>query len=151
MADDNELAPDELAPDPNEPPGRLLVGILGESANDGKVLLYLDLALQKRYEIPKDAILRRQKLPAAQSPLGVDASMIWVRPDTILTRQLNQQRHIAEEFLAGDFTAPRSFTPTEALALPQITPNSAVCYPSEGSNRVTRIRLCSLWQTERET
>jgi hypothetical protein len=115
MAEDIDLTPDGLAPNPDEPPGRVLIGILGESANPENVLLYLDLALQKRYEIPKDAILARQNLPAAQSPLGVDASAIRVRADAALRLQLDQPRQVEDEFLAGDFTAPGSFTPTEAV------------------------------------
>lgn len=116
---DIDFTPDELAPDPNEPSGRVLIGILGESPNPDSVVLYLDLGLQKRYEIPKDAILGRQKIPAAQSPLGVDASMIRVHPGAALRLQLDQPRNIEDEFLAGDFTAPGSFTPTLPSQFPR--------------------------------
>jgi hypothetical protein len=105
----HDLSPDALAPKPGEEGARLLIGILGEGGDGDSVRLYLDLEFRKSYDIPREAVLRRERLSADQSPLGVESSALWVRPDTVLTLHQTETRKVEDEFLAGDFTAGGSF------------------------------------------
>lgn len=107
-----DLTPDELAPAADEAPGAFtIVGVLGESPDAGSVRVFLDPQFQTYYEIPADAILRRTRVPAERSPLGVDSSAVVVRKGTELTVHRADTRRVEEEFLAGDFTDPDSFLP----------------------------------------
>jgi hypothetical protein len=112
---DQDVTPDPLAPRPGDEGARLLIGILGESPEDDSVRLYLDLEFRKSYDIPTDAIVRREKLSAAQSRLGVESSALWVRPGTVLRLRHSEPRKVEDEFLAGDFTLTGSFQAPEAI------------------------------------
>jgi hypothetical protein len=107
----DDLTPDPLAPKPGDEGARVIVGILGDGDDKDAVRLYLDLEFQKSYDIPREAIVRREKLAPEQSPLGVESSAIWVRHGTVLKLRSSEARPVEEEFLAGDFTAPGSFSP----------------------------------------
>lgn len=118
MANDDDLSPDPTAPSPGEEGARAIVGILGESDDPDAVRLYLDLSFSKSYDIPRAMIVKREKLTGAQSPFGVDASIVWVRPGTVLKVRTTETRPVEHEFLAGDFTAAGSFTPIQQGAVP---------------------------------
>jgi hypothetical protein len=110
--DKQDLTPDELAPAPGERGESLtIVGVLGESTEADQVRLFLDVQFRTYYEIPRDAILRRTRVPAERSPLGVDCSAVVVRRGTELAIHRTATRRVEEEFLAGDVTAPKTFTP----------------------------------------
>jgi hypothetical protein len=85
--------------------------VLGESTDADSVRLFLDAQFQTYYEIPREAILRRTRVPAERSPLGVDCSAVVVRRGTELVVHRAETRRVEDEFLAGDFTAPGTFTP----------------------------------------
>ena len=125
-----DLTPDALAPAPGEEGARLIVGVLGESDVADHVRLYLDLEFRKSYDIANEAIVRREKLSADQSPLGVESSAVWVRPDTVLNVRQSETRRIEDEFLAGDFTAEGSFSAEapvfSAVGRPRRPPRSAL-------------------------
>ncbi len=108
---DPDLTPDPVAPPAGEEPGRMIVGIVGESEEDGAIRVYLDVEFSKSYDIPADAILRREQLEPQASPLGIASSAVWVRTDTPLKLRQTKTRRVEDEFLAGDFTAPGSFEP----------------------------------------
>ena len=116
MADgEPDLTPDAPAPRPGEARGaQVVVGILGESGNPDAVRIFLDLTFRKSYDVPRSAILRREALTAERSPLGVESSMVWIAPGTLLTLEYSEPRRVEEEFLAGDFTVPNTFVPIEA-------------------------------------
>ena len=136
-----DLTPDELAPAADERGGALtIVGVLGDSTDAGSVRLFLDAQFQTYYEIPREAILRRTRVPAERSPLGVDSSAVVVRQGTELAVHRAETRRVEEEFLAGDFTAPRSFTPVESGPPPG--PLSAVGCPSDTEVCATGIFGC---------
>jgi len=48
----------------------MLTGYLGQSSEDKYTRLYFDVQLSSYVEIPDDAILHTQDLPADSSPLG---------------------------------------------------------------------------------
>jgi len=108
-----DLTPDALAPAAGEqpPPSVPIYGILGESPLASNVRLFLDPALTTYYDIPIEGIVKREKVPADQSPLGVDCSLLFVLKGIQLTAHRTDTRTVEEEFLSGDFTAPGSFTP----------------------------------------
>jgi hypothetical protein len=108
---DDDLAPDPNAPGAGEEGARAIVGILGESDDKDAVRLHLDLEFTRSYEIPREAIVGRERVPAARSPLGVDASVVRVRPGTVLRLRTSHVRSVEDEFLAGDFTAAGSYRP----------------------------------------
>jgi hypothetical protein len=136
-----DLTPDELAPAADERGDALtIVGVLGESTDTGSVRVFLDAQFQTYYEIPRDAILRRTRVPAERSPLGIDCSAVVVRRGTELAVHRAETRRVEEEFLAGDFTAPRSFTPVENIPPPG--PISAVGCPSDTEVCATGIFGC---------
>src|SRR3954451_2110686 len=111
-----DLTPDELAPAAgDQPPDAVpIYGILGESPLASNVRLFLDVGLSTYYDIPVEGIVKREKVPADQSPLGVDSSLLFVLKGIQLTVHHVETRSVEEEFLSGDFTAPGSFTPTAA-------------------------------------
>jgi hypothetical protein len=107
-----DLTPDAAAPPPGEPPDTIpIYGILGESGIASSVRLYLDRGLSTYYDIPIEGIAGREKIPADQSPLGVDSTLLFVRKGIRLVVHHVDTRTVEDEFLAGDFTAPGSFTP----------------------------------------
>jgi hypothetical protein len=149
---DKDLTPDELAPSAEEAAGGAIIvtGILGDSPNPDNVRLYLDVAFSRLYEIPREAIIRRTAVPAAQSPLGVDSSALLVRKGTVLSVQAIDSRTIEDEFLAGDFTAPGSFEPIAPVGIgkaivrtraPLCEPSEILC-PSEFRNCPTGVLRC---------
>jgi hypothetical protein len=107
-----DLTPDAAAPPPGEPPDTIpIYGILGESGMADSVRLYLDRGMSTYYDIPIEGIAGREKVPADQSPLGVDSTLLFVRKGIRLVVHHTDTRTVEDEFLAGDFTAPGSFTP----------------------------------------
>jgi hypothetical protein len=112
-----DLTPDTAAPPPGEPPDTISIyGILGESGIASSVRLYLDRELSTYYDIPIEGITGREKVPADKSPLGVDSTLLLVRKGIRLVVHRVDSRTLEEEFVAGDFTAPGSFTPPAAAA-----------------------------------
>jgi hypothetical protein len=110
--DKPDLTPDAAAPPPGEPPDTIpIYGILGESGIASSVRLYLDRSLSTYYDIPIEGIAGREKVPADKSPLGVDSTLLLVRKGVRLVVHHVDTRSVEDEFLAGDFTAPGSFTP----------------------------------------
>jgi hypothetical protein len=108
-----DLTPDALAPAAGDqpPPSVPIYGILGESPVASSVRLFLDVGLTTYYDIPIEGIVKREKVPADQSPLGVDSSLLFVLKGIKLVVHTTDTRTVEEEFLSGDFTAPGSFTP----------------------------------------
>lgn len=92
----------DLVSDPANPPKiAVLGGFLGKSSAKDCVRLYLDSTLQRYVEIPEEAILFRQKLDRAVSPLG--GSRIWVRADAeIIPPQVQQPQKMTAQFLSGN-------------------------------------------------
>src|SRR4051812_15890961 len=136
-----DLTPDELAPAAgDQPPDAVpIYGILGESPVASNVRLFLDVGLTTYYDIPIEGIVKREKVPADRSPLGVDSSLLFVLKGIKLTVHHTETRTVEEEFLSGDFTAPGSFTPAPGVpqpgpGVPQAIPTLAatVCRPSLG-------------------
>ena len=85
---------DDLVPDPKNPPElTLLQGWLGASSEDKHRRLYLDAELSNSLEIPEDAILRTQELPATHSPLG--GVWVWVRADAAIKQGPKLERAYA--------------------------------------------------------
>jgi hypothetical protein len=118
-----DLSADPLAPKPGEETeGRVLVGILGESTVADNVRLFLDVDFRKYYDLPREAVLKREAVSADRSPLGVDSSAIWVAAGTQLVLHQSETRSVEDEFLSGDFTAPGSFTPVEGPTIPRPGP-----------------------------
>jgi hypothetical protein len=115
-SDKPDLAPDAVAPAPgDEPPDTVAIyGILGKGPDASNVRLYLDVGFTTYYDIPIEGIVEREKVPADRSPLGVDSSLLFVRKGIELVVHRAQARSVEEEFLAGDFTAPGTFSPIAA-------------------------------------
>ena len=90
---------DDLVSDPKNPPElTLLQGWLGASSEDKHRRLYLDAELSNSLEIPEDAILRTQELPADHNPLG--GVWVWVRADAAIKQGPKLERAYAR-FLRG--------------------------------------------------
>jgi hypothetical protein len=114
-----DLTPDAAAPPPGEPPDTIpIYGILGESPVASSVRLYLDRGMSTYYDIPVEGIAGREKVPTDRSPLGVDSTLLFVRKGIRLVVHRSHTRSVEEEFVAGDFTAPGTFTATPAAHLP---------------------------------
>src|SRR3954449_10554192 len=115
-----DLTPDDAAPAPGEesPDTIAIYGILGKSPVASSARLFLDVGLTTYYDIPVEGIVKREKVPADQSPLGVDSSLLFVLKGIKLTAHHTQTRTVEEEFLSGDFTAPGSFTPAPGVPQP---------------------------------
>jgi hypothetical protein len=134
--DKPDLTPDALAPAPgDQPPDAVpIYGILGKSPVASSVRLFLDVALTTYYDIPIEGIVKREKVPADQSPLGVDSSLLFVLKGVKLVVHHTETRTVEEEFLSGDFTSPGSFTPDPGVVqpgLPQGLP-SEICRSNLG-------------------
>jgi hypothetical protein len=154
QSDKPDLTPDPLAPAAgDQPPDAVpIYGILGKSPVASSVRLFLDVGLTTYYDIPNEGIVKREKVPADQSPLGVDSSLLFVLKGIQLTVHHVQTRSVEEEFLSGDFTAPGTFTPTTAVGgLPGVgarIPNTAatVCTqlgcPNTAATVCTRFGPC---------
>jgi hypothetical protein len=85
---------DDLVSDPKNPPEiMLLQGWLGASSEDKHHRLYLDAELSNSLEIPEDAILRTQELPADHNPLG--GVWVWVRADAAIKQGPKLERAYA--------------------------------------------------------
>jgi hypothetical protein len=130
---DNDLTPDAGAPAAGDQPSGSLVlsGILGESTVADHVRLFLDTGFTKYYDVPADAIEKREQLPAERSPLGVDSSIIWVAKGTDLVLHQTETRKVEDEFLAGDFTDAGSFVPAEVGGA-AVTTIVTTCRPTLG-------------------
>ena len=136
-----DLSPDAAAPPPGEPPDTIpIYGILGESGIASSVRLYLDRGMSTYYDIPIEGIAGREKVPAGRSPLGVDSTLLFVRKGIRLVVHRSQTRSVEEEFVAGDFTAPGTFTATPAAGLPLDLRRSATAsLPSLGASSSIRL------------
>ena len=146
MTDELDLTRDPAAEGGDAGETMPIEGILAESIDTGTVRLYLDLAFETYYEIPRDAILRRERVPAERSPLGVDSWLLLVRRGTSLVVHRMSKRAVEQEFLAGDFTAPGSFRTgsalftrrrTEPMHIPSYTVFGHICCnpPFNGATR----------------
>jgi hypothetical protein len=132
-SDKPDLTPDAAAPPPGEPPDTIpIYGILGESGIASSVRLYLDRGLSTYYDVPIEGIAAREKVPADQSPLGVDSTLLLVRKGVQLVVHHVDTRTVEEEFLAGDFTSPGSFTPTAAAPAAPAAPGIGPIHPTLG-------------------
>jgi hypothetical protein len=109
MTDDLDLTPDPAAEGGGAGEVMPIEGILAEGSDPDSVRLYLDPAFETYYDIPRDAVVRRDRLPAERSSLGLDSSRLLVRRGTPLVAHRASTRPVEEEFLSGDFTAPGSF------------------------------------------
>jgi hypothetical protein len=90
---------DDLVSDPKNPPElTLLQGWLGASSEDKHRRLYLDAELSNSLEIPEDAILRTQEVPADHNPLG--GVWVWARADAAIKQGPKLERAYAR-FLCG--------------------------------------------------
>src|SRR3954467_2531478 len=98
-SDKHDLTPDAGAPAPgDEPPATVQIyGILGKSPVASSVRLFLDVGLATYYDIPIEGIVKREKVPAAQSPLGVDSSLLFVLKDIKLVVHRVDTRTVEEE------------------------------------------------------
>src|SRR3954469_3682508 len=112
-SDKPDLTPDAGAPAPGDepPPSVQIYGILGKSPVASSVRLFLDVGLTTYYDIPIEGIVKREKVPADRSPLGVDSTLLFVLKGVKLVVHHVDTRTVEEEFVSGDFTAPGSFTP----------------------------------------
>lgn len=142
MSDDLDLTPDPLAPaDAGASDLVAIEGLLGEGPDTNAVRLYLDLGFHTYYDIPRESVVRRERVPAARSAFGVDASLLLVRRDTSLVVHRVSSRSVESEFLAGDFTAPGSFSTASAtgaraaqpMHIPSYTIHGYVCCASPTS------------------
>jgi hypothetical protein len=94
---------DDLVSDPKNPPElTLLQGWLGASSEAKHRRLYLDAELSNSLEIPEDAILRTQALPADHNPLG--SVCVWVRADAAIKQGPKLERAYTR-FLCGQIQA----------------------------------------------
>jgi hypothetical protein len=67
----------KVVKDPANPPNAAVVqGYVGRSDADDHIRVYADPSLQSYVDIPADAVLHSERLPAEQSPLG--GSVVWV-------------------------------------------------------------------------
>jgi hypothetical protein len=125
----NHLQQDEvvqaLVSDPSNPPEtKMLIGLVGESSQEGFSRLYLSTNLSDYVEISEDDVLWSKSLQTPENPLGGTA--IWVRADANLTvtRRVAAEREqvsaeppaaaaAPERFLTGSITA-RFFTGASA-------------------------------------
>src|SRR4051794_16778612 len=136
MSDDLDLTPDPAAEGGKGQETMSIEGVLAEGAEAGNVRLYLDLGFETYYDIPREAIVQRDRVPAERSLLGVDTSRLLVRRGTSLVVHRVATRPVEEEFLAGDFTAPGSFRaagplsvgrPESVRRIPSYTLYGAIC------------------------
>jgi hypothetical protein len=106
--DDVKSLPDRLVADPKDPPElTMMQGWLGASSEAGYRRLYLDPELAQSLEIPDDAIVHTQEIPAATSPLG--GQWVWVKADAAIKQGPGIERlyarflrgQIQQDFLAG--------------------------------------------------
>jgi hypothetical protein len=103
-----DLTPDHiterLVSDPSQPAdATVLSGFLGRSSREGHERLYLDLELRSYVEVPRDAILHRERVGSEDSPMG-QGTRLWVRSGTRLTHQVAQPQMVQAEFLSGPLT-----------------------------------------------
>lgn len=118
----------------------LLTGFLGASSEPGFTRLYMDAALTDYKDVPTDAILHSEPIPAAISSLG--GSYLWLRKDAeVLHGKVGTDRQKAR-FLEGPIMAaiggsagaanPMGFQPTLHCPSDAIPCPTDVC-PSVGS------------------
>jgi hypothetical protein len=73
----------KIVRDPKNPPATLmLTGFIGASSEEGHTRLYFDPHLSNYVEIPDDAILHTQSVPADG---GLAATYVWIKRDAQLT------------------------------------------------------------------
>lgn len=120
----------KLVADPKQPPNTLLLtGFLGASSDEGHTRLYFDPQLSDYVEIPDDAILHRQDVPAGLSPLG--ASYVWVRRDATLIHGPIGPDRLKASFLEGRLARDHAAAATGGF-VPHIPPQTApvLCDPT---------------------
>jgi hypothetical protein len=97
--DDTKSLADRLVSDPKNPPDlSMLQGWLGASSEEKHRRLYLDPELSQSLEIPNDAIVHTQDIPAEVNPLG--GSWVWVKADAAIKQGPGLERLYAR-FLRG--------------------------------------------------
>jgi hypothetical protein len=162
--DDPKSWPDRLVPDPKNPPElSMLQGWLGASSEDKHRRLYLDPELSQSLEIPEDAIVHTQDIPAAVSPLG--GTWVWVKVDAAIKQGPGLERlyarflrgQIQQDFFAGvggagfggagTVGAPGPGAATSPIACPPQTifgcPTQQVwCKPSVFTICPSRLTIC---------
>jgi hypothetical protein len=110
----------KLVADPRQPPNTLLLtGFLGASSDEGHTRLYFDPQLSDYVEIPDDAILHKQDVPAGLSPLG--ASYVWVRRDATLIHGPIGPDRLKASFLEGRVARDHAAAAAAMPHLPQVT------------------------------
>lgn len=77
-----------------------LSGFVGDSSLEGYTRLYLNVVLSEYYEIPSNAVLHFQHLPAAASPFGVTG--LWIKKDAELIRKGLSTIETKAKFFSGD-------------------------------------------------
>src|SRR5215510_3751435 len=122
--------PDRLAPDPKNPPDlTLLQGWLGASSEDKHRRLYLDPELSNSVEIPEDAIVHTQDIPADSSPLG--GQWVWIKAEAAVKQGPGLERQYAR-FLRGqiqqDYFAGGGGAGVGTVGAPPPT-SPIVCHP----------------------
>src|SRR5215831_3706359 len=81
----------KIVTDPANPPDAvLLVGIQGASSEAGHTRLYFDPQFSNYIDIPDNALLHSQDIPADQSPFG--QSYVWVKREALLKRERGASR-----------------------------------------------------------
>src|SRR5690349_8321150 len=97
--DDGRSLADRLVADPKNPPDlSMLQGWLGASSEEKHRRLYLDPELSQSLEIPEDAIVHTQDIPADVNPLG--GTWVWVKADAAIKQGPGIERAYAR-FLRG--------------------------------------------------
>jgi hypothetical protein len=109
-----ELRPDalvqKLRPDPSEGEGNIrLVGLLSTSPEQGRWRLYVSADLDEYVEIREEDIQHSLSLGEELSAVG--GTMLWVKPDTMLTyspptaRPAGAEQEEPGEYLRGEIAA----------------------------------------------
>lgn len=77
--------------DPRDPPDTLfLTGFIGRAVEPSHTRVYLDVMLAAYVDVPDDAVLHAQPMPASQSPVG--GHFVWVARDQELVQRVRAAR-----------------------------------------------------------
>src|SRR5258708_11459290 len=69
---------------------KVYIGWLGASAEENHTRLYLSVDLSSYLEIPTDAILHQENIPAGESALG--GVYVWVKSDAEVIQEPSQEK-----------------------------------------------------------
>ena len=111
----------EVVKDPKTPVETLLLhGYVGESSEAGHTRLYFDPQLSSYAELPDDAILHSQEIPAAESPLG--GTYVWIKRDAQVIHGQPAPARQKGTFLEGPLMAGANIPPPSApiICLPTL-------------------------------